>query len=112
MAIVSLARTIFAPVAAVVASQHLYDQLLAASPAELDDETSFTRLCQDLLRAEFAQLTPLGPLAPLMQPLHYPAQAPPSTYPGNCWPTFDRPRIRATGLARIDGLFRCGARGD
>ncbi|MCB0173055.1 MAG: hypothetical protein KDJ97_21185 [Anaerolineae bacterium] len=64
-----------------VASQHLYDQLLAASPAELDDETSFTRLCQDLLRAEFAQLTPLGPLAPLMHPLHYPAQAPPIDLP-------------------------------
>lgn len=74
-----------------VASQHVYDQLLATSPAEFDAETPFAMLCHDVLRAEFAQLTPLGPLAPLMRPLRHPAGAPPIELPTHLLTQFRSP---------------------
>ena len=55
-----------------LSSQKLYDHLLAASPAEVDINTPFQALCQDVLRTEFAQLVPLGPLAPLVSRLSLP----------------------------------------
>lgn len=74
-----------------VASQHVYDQLLATSPAEFDAGAPFAMLCHDVLRAEFAQLTPLGPLAPLMPPLRYPSHAPAINLPPHLLTQFRSP---------------------
>lgn len=55
-------------------SQRLYDQLLSQSaPQDVDLQTPFTALCQDVLDTQVAYLAALGPLAPLMNaPLVYP----------------------------------------
>lgn len=55
-----------------MASQRLYDQLLASAPSEVRVELPFQALCDDVLHTEFACLIPLGPLAPLVRPLNYP----------------------------------------
>jgi signal transduction histidine kinase len=59
-----------------VTSQQLFEQLVAAPPAEgreLDITTPFEALCCELLQARLAYLLPLGPLAPLFgAPLVYP----------------------------------------
>ncbi len=57
-----------------VTSQHLYDHLLenGGSPAEIDAATPFAALCRDVLGARTAQLTPVGPLAPLVPALVFP----------------------------------------
>ncbi len=53
-----------------VASQRLYDQLLTQSaPPEMDAAAPFHALCHDLLDAEGAYLTAVGPLAPLVPSL-------------------------------------------
>ncbi|MCP4423964.1 MAG: hypothetical protein GY803_05700 [Chloroflexi bacterium] len=58
-----------------VASQRLYDQLLTQSaPPEMDMIAPFRALCHDLLDAEVAFLTAVGPLAPLVPPLAYGAE--------------------------------------
>ena len=61
-----------------VASQRLYERLLAPSPAsdvdEVDIQVPFRALCEDLLGARTASLIALGPLAPLV--------GPPLVYPG------------------------------
>jgi signal transduction histidine kinase len=59
-----------------VASQQLYNQLLKTGQNEnldLDIQTPFRALCEDILEAEAAYLIPQGPLAPLF--------GPPRTYP-------------------------------
>lgn len=58
-----------------VASQRLYDQLLTATPSEVDVATPFRALCRDLLNARSAFLSAVGPLAPLVPPLAYPENA-------------------------------------
>lgn len=59
-----------------VASQHLYDFLLAQEPASQPDgyaRNSFFALCEQVLGARVAYLTALGPLRPLVgAPLGYP----------------------------------------
>jgi signal transduction histidine kinase len=61
-----------------VASQRLYERLLAPSPIsdvdEVDIQAPFHALCEDLLGARTASLIALGPLAPLI--------GPPLVYPG------------------------------
>ncbi len=53
-------------------SQRLYDQLLTqASPAEMDISLPFRALCVDVLDAQSAYVTAVGPLAPLVPPLVY-----------------------------------------
>ncbi len=62
-----------------VASQRLYDQLLTPSTLpELDAAGPFRALCNEVLEAELAFLTAVGPLAPLVPPLAYGADACPS----------------------------------
>jgi len=62
-----------------VASQRLYEHLLApsaaAGQAEVDVETPFGALCEKVIGANLAYLIPLGSLAPLVQPLAYPDQS-------------------------------------
>ncbi len=64
-----------------VSSQRLYEQLLTAStsaPLEIDANTPFRVLCDEVLGAGSAYLVALGPLAPLVgPPLRYPAGADP-----------------------------------
>jgi signal transduction histidine kinase len=59
-----------------VTSQHLYEHLLAPStatiPADIDLDTPFRALCQEVLGAQQAHLVPLGSLAPLVPLLSYP----------------------------------------
>jgi signal transduction histidine kinase len=57
-----------------VASQRLYDSLLANAsvPLELDVQIPFRALCRDVLGARSAYLTAVGPLAPLVPSLAYP----------------------------------------
>lgn len=57
-----------------VASQRLYEQLLASfTPATVDAVTPFYALCDDVLEASSAYLAALGPLAALAgPPLRYP----------------------------------------
>jgi signal transduction histidine kinase len=65
-----------------VTSQHLYDQLLTATPQtpvgtppEVDIRIPFYTLCHDILGSELAYLTPRGPLAPLVgPPLTFPTE--------------------------------------
>ncbi|MCB0209814.1 MAG: hypothetical protein KDJ52_10805 [Anaerolineae bacterium] len=62
-----------------VTSQRLYEHLLAPStapPDEVDSTTPFKALCEDILGVQKAMLTPFGSLAPLVQPLAYPAIQP------------------------------------
>lgn len=52
-------------------SQRVYDKLLrpaATTPSELDVQTPFYALCQDVLGARLAYLAAVGPLAPLVGP--------------------------------------------
>lgn len=62
-----------------VVSQRLYDQLLRSSPtlsADVDIETPFNGLCEDVLEARVAYLAALGPLSPFTgPPLSYPKQS-------------------------------------
>ncbi len=64
-----------------VASQHLYEHLLAPStaavPAAVNVATPFRALCEDILGTRLAYLAALGPLAPLVRPLAYPEDSPP-----------------------------------
>jgi signal transduction histidine kinase len=57
-----------------LANQHLYDQLVAGATAALpiDVATPFRALCRDVLGARSAQLTAVGPLAPLVPVVTYP----------------------------------------
>jgi signal transduction histidine kinase len=59
-----------------VVSQRLYDQLLRSStalPADVDVETPFNGLCEDVLETQVAYLAALGPLSPFTgPPLSYP----------------------------------------
>jgi signal transduction histidine kinase len=59
-----------------LASQHLYEHLLAPStptvPTTVDVTEPFRALCADVLEARLAYLTALGPLAPLVRPLVHP----------------------------------------
>ncbi len=75
-----------------VASQHLYPSLLqAAAPgygaapgaaaAVADVSAPFRALCEEVLGARRAGLVPLGALAPLVEPLFYPAANPPALPP-------------------------------
>jgi signal transduction histidine kinase len=73
-----------------VASQHLYEQLLASNEsAQINIAQPFTTLCADVLGAQLAYLTALGPLAPLV--------GPPLVYPQD---TVDLPQ-----LAQLSGQF-------
>jgi len=58
-----------------VASQRLYERLLASStPSEVDIVPLFRALCEDVLDARLAYLAAVGPLAPLAgPPLVYPS---------------------------------------
>jgi len=58
-----------------VASQRLYDHMLAPSaPDDTDMQTPFYALCRDVLETRVAYLIALGPLAPFIgSPLVYPA---------------------------------------
>lgn len=62
-----------------VVSQRLYDQLLRSSPtlsADVDVETPFNGLCEDVLEARVAYLAALGPLSPFTgPPLSYPKRS-------------------------------------
>jgi signal transduction histidine kinase len=93
-----------------VASQRLYEQLLASSsPSEVDAVTPFQALCEDVLGARLAYLVPVGPLAPLVDPaLAYPQDAgtlarPPSL--AELIPLFASPQTICTPLdsARYGG---------
>jgi len=57
-----------------VTSQHLYDQLLNTTPADVDVATPFRALCRDVLNTRAAFLSAVGPLAPLVPLLAYPDQ--------------------------------------
>jgi signal transduction histidine kinase len=55
-----------------VTSQHIYEQVLAATPTVDDSDQPFTSLCQDVLGARQAYLAAEGPLAQLVgRPLVY-----------------------------------------
>ena len=59
-------------------SQRLTDQLLTQAPPTLDLQRPFHALCADVLHAETAVLTAVGPFAPLIgPPLVYPSQRTP-----------------------------------
>ncbi len=60
-----------------VASQHLYEHLLATLPATVNVGSPFHALCAEVLEARLAYLIALGPLAPLVSPLSYPENIPP-----------------------------------
>jgi signal transduction histidine kinase len=49
-----------------VTSQRVYEQLVAASPLDVEIDRSFTVLCQDILGTHQAYLAAQGPLAPLV----------------------------------------------
>ncbi len=79
-----------------VASQRLYDQLLAPSPSldpDLDGDQLLGALCRGLLNAQVAYLLPLGALAPLIRaPFSYPAGAtPPPSLPAGTLERIDSP---------------------
>ena len=63
------------------ARQNWCDHLLAPSsaavPATINIMLPFQTLCREVLGARLAYLSALGPLAPLVSPLSYPANAPP-----------------------------------
>ena len=62
-----------------VVSQRLYDQLLRSSTslsADIDVETPFNGLCEDVLEARVAYLAAVGPLSPFTgTPISYPKQS-------------------------------------
>ncbi len=49
-----------------VTSQHVYEQVVATSPADVDIDQPFNVLCQDVLRTRQAYLAAQGPLASLV----------------------------------------------
>ena len=62
-----------------ITSQHLYEHLLTpttATPTQIEMMMPFYALCEDVLEANLAHLIPLGPLAPLVTPISYPANQP------------------------------------
>ena len=59
-------QNIFDQLRPFVASQRVYDQLVAASPMDAEIDKPFTILCQDVLGTRQAYLAAHGPLAPLM----------------------------------------------
>ncbi|MCI0478488.1 MAG: hypothetical protein L0Y55_19785, partial [Anaerolineales bacterium] len=58
-----------------VASERLYDQLLTATPAEVDVTLPFRAVCRDVLGARAAILAAVGSFAPLVPTLAYPDRA-------------------------------------
>lgn len=61
-----------------VSSQRLYEQLLSAkTPPDIDATMLLQALCRDVLGARMASLVTLGPLAPLVGSMVYPAEAEP-----------------------------------
>jgi signal transduction histidine kinase len=83
-----------------VASQQLYEQLVAAPPAgrqEADIQTPFDALCRELLQANAAYLLPLGPLAPLFGAA--------LAYPSNSRPPEVIPETLKSVLGKPQGLF-------
>ncbi|GAB4434363.1 MAG: hypothetical protein Kow0031_16090 [Anaerolineae bacterium] len=81
-----------------VASQHLYDQMLTGSAAAFDAGSPFAILCRDVLQTTRAQLTPLGALAPLLQWLPYPAGSPAIELPPQLPARFQSPTDRGLRL--------------
>jgi signal transduction histidine kinase len=80
-----------------VASQRLYDQLLAPSPSfnpDLDGNRLLGALCGDLLGAQLAFLLPQGALAPLINaPFTFPVGAdPPPPLPADTLERIDSPQ--------------------
>ncbi len=55
-----------------VASERVYDQLLTATPADIDVAILFRALCDDVLGASAAVLSAVGALAPLVPSLKFP----------------------------------------
>jgi signal transduction histidine kinase len=56
-----------------ITSQRVYDQILTKLSPEVDINTPFLALCENILGAERVYLSALGPLAPLVEgPLQYP----------------------------------------
>ncbi|HVO42806.1 MAG TPA: ATP-binding protein [Aggregatilineales bacterium] len=75
-----------------VRGQNLFDHLIAGSvPAEVDVMAPFEALCRDVLTARGAYLVAVGPSAPLVMPLAYPAHEP-------------IPAVSLTTIAPTDGL--------
>jgi signal transduction histidine kinase len=58
-----------------VASERVYDQLLTATPADIDVTILFRALCNDVLGARAANLSAVGALAPLVPALKFPDDA-------------------------------------
>ena len=83
-----------------VASQHLYEHLLTpkAVPPRVDMVTPFQALCDDILGARLAYLIPVGPLAPLVTPLSYPAALPPPSLPPDLIKNFTSPQTMFISL--------------
>jgi len=90
-----------------VASERIYERLLTSpSPTlpqwgrEVDTETPFRALCDDVLEARVAYLVALGPLAPLAgPPLTYPAGGPASLpSPAELASRFDSPQTMCAPL--------------
>ncbi len=81
-------------------SQRLTDQLLTASPPNLDLQRPFHALCADVLQAEMAVLTAVGPFASLIgPPLVYPPQRAPHLPPlDKLTGTFHAPEQMVVGL--------------
>jgi signal transduction histidine kinase len=77
-----------------ITSQRLYDYLLAPVPSEVGVDLPFRALCEEVLRSQFAYLIPLGPLAPLVQPLSYPEkEKEPPTLPQGLIARFQSPEV-------------------
>ncbi|HEY8478084.1 MAG TPA: ATP-binding protein, partial [Chloroflexota bacterium] len=92
-----------------VTSQRLYERLIGPAAAlEVDAAAPFLALCEEVLGTRFAQLVPLGPLAPLVgTPLVYPQGARASLpSPGELVARFDSPR---TTCVPIDPVRHGGA---
>ena len=80
-----------------VASQRLYEHLLttaSTTPPDVDAETPFHALCNDILGTRTAYLVALGPLAPLVgPPLVYPKRIPTPQLPlSELIPSFNSPQ--------------------
>jgi signal transduction histidine kinase len=56
-----------------VTGPQLYPRLLATAPEAFEAEAAFAALCREGLQTQSARLVPLGSLAPLVRPLHYPS---------------------------------------
>lgn len=92
-----------------VASQNLYEHLLASSvPATIDVELPFKTLCQEVLGARLGYLAAFGPLAPLVRPLSYPADIPiPASQLSQVVTSFDSPQTMCVPVkANLAGGMR------